>query len=154
MKPSHHYSCTAFCAMMELGNEIQLGWLVTHVLCSLSVERKNVIVRGYLYSLGAGSENSAYGQDPHEAFGRGPMTPTAEAVGLRLGSWHVFYGQFPHMHCPLRHCKGFCVVLEDFPIGDPARHNRSCQRDDFSLADRNNRQKRTICWAKTGQQES
>ena len=55
--------------MMELGNEIQLGRLVMHVLCSLSAERKNVIVQGYLYSLGAGSENSAY---CHEAFGLVP----------------------------------------------------------------------------------
>ena len=37
--------------MMEPRNEIQLGRLVTYVLDSLSVERKNVIVRGYLYSL-------------------------------------------------------------------------------------------------------
>ena len=125
-----------------------------YVLGSFSEERKNVIVRGYLYSLSAGSENSTQGQDPHEAFGRGPMTPTIEAVGRRFRSWHVFYGQFPHVHCLLRHCVRFGVVLEDFPIGDPARYNRSCQRDDFSLADRNNRQKRMICCAKSRQQES
>eukprot|EP00439_Symbiodinium_sp_Y106_P034287 s5348_g4.t1 len=114
-----------------------------YVLGSLSVKRKDVIVRGYLYSLSAGSENSSWGQYPHEAFGRGPMTPTIEAVGLMFRSWHVVYGQFPHVHCLLRHCVRFGVVLEDFPIGDPARQNRSCQRDDFSLADR---QLGRVCW--------
>ena len=98
---SHHYSCTVFSAMMELRNEIQLGRLVMYILGSLPVERKNVIVRGYLHSLGAGSKNFAQGQDPHEAFGRGPMAPTVVAVGLRFRSWHVVNGQFPHMHCLL-----------------------------------------------------
>ena len=72
------------------------------------------------------------------------MTPTVEAVGLRFRSWHVFNGQFPHMHCLWRHCKCFCIVLENFPTRDLAGYNRPWQRHDFSLADTNNRQKRTI----------
>ena len=45
---SHYYSCTVFCAMMEFGNEIQHGRLIMHVLCGFAVERKNVIVQGYV----------------------------------------------------------------------------------------------------------
>ena len=147
VKPPTTTPALFFCAMMELCNEIQLGRLVIYVLGSLSVERKTSSCGAYLYSLSAGSENSYPGSGSPQTFGRGPMTPTVEAVGLRFRCWHVFYGQFPHS-------VRFGVVLEDFPVGDPARYNRSCQRDDFSLADRNNRQKRTICCAKSGQQES
>ena len=52
-----------------------------YVLGGLAVERKKV-VRSNLYSLSAGSKHSTNCQDPHKAFGRGPMTPTVVGVGL------------------------------------------------------------------------
>ena len=52
-EPSNYYSCTVFCAMMQLGDKLQFGRLVVCVLGSFAVKRQNLIGLGRSYSLKA-----------------------------------------------------------------------------------------------------
>ena len=146
MNPPITTPALLFCAVMQLGNELQFGRLVACILGSFAVKRQNFIRLGRPYRLKAGPEHPAQSQDTNKAFGRGSMSPKVVAIRLFLRSRHVAYRKLPHVQCLLRQCKSFSIMPKNFPVGNLAGQNISGQQNSLTLANGNHWQKRLFGW--------
>ena len=130
-------------------------------------------MRSSLYSLSAGSEHPANCQDPHKAFARGPMTPTVVGVGI-LQVLACGEGGIPIRPAPSceriggpmpTQSKTASSTSQDFPKAQSRssglfrrdlqpQNGHFSQRYDLLLPYRDNRKKRSVGCAESGQQKA